>query len=102
MLHKFCTAGWKFASYAGLVAMGVWALWDQQHWFWNTETYASIFYNNHIPWRIRAYYLTEISYYLFSCVSIFFEPQMKDRKTNALSSRRNTFIDANVLLRVQF
>ena len=79
-LHKFCTAGWKFASYAGLVAMGIWALWDQQRWFWNTETYASIFHNNRIPWRIRAYYLTEISYYLFSCVSIFFEPQMKDRR----------------------
>lgn len=80
LLHKFCTAGWKFVSYVGLVGMGIWALWDQQHWFWNTETYASIFYYNRIPWRVRAYYLTEISYYLFSCVSIFFEPQMKDRK----------------------
>jgi hypothetical protein len=80
ILHKFCTAGWKCVSYAGLVGMGIWALWDQQHWFWNPETYASIFYQNRIPWRIHVYYLTEISYYLFSCVSIFFEPQMKDRK----------------------
>lgn len=77
--HKFFTAGWKFVSYAFLLALGVWALWDQQHWLWNTETYASIFKDNVVPPRIRAYYLIEISYYLFSTVSIFFEHKMKDR-----------------------
>lgn len=77
--HKFFTAGWKFTSYSFLFALGVWALWDQQQWLWNTETYASIFKDNILPPHIRTYYLTEISYYLFSIVSIFFEHKMKDR-----------------------
>lgn len=78
-IHRFNTAAWKFVSYGALVAMGVWALWDQQHWFWDTETYASMFKNNVIPWRLRRYYLTEISYYLFSLIAIAYEPRMKDR-----------------------
>lgn len=77
-LQKWNTAGWRCFSYFGMLGLGVWALKPEMHWLFNTETYCSIFKDNIIPWKIRLYYLVEISFYIFNSISIFYEPKLKD------------------------
>jgi hypothetical protein len=66
-------------TYVGLVGVACWALNDQWHWVFDIETYASIFRDNSIPWKLRVYYLIEIGYYIFGVFAMLFEPAMKDR-----------------------
>lgn len=87
MLHVFL---------ATLVAIGLWASYEERDWFWDPYTYHLSFVGNQVPytsfictlyyqfvrarWRIRWYYLLEITHYSFGIVHIFFEPALKDRK----------------------
>lgn len=85
-------SAWKFFSYCNsitsryklrifigfLIGVGVWAVWDQQEWFWNPLSYHDAYPGNKIPFGISTLYLLEIGYYLFALVTMFIEPGQKD------------------------
>lgn len=75
---KFNTSAWKLISNSSLVLVGLWSLKDQWHWVIDPECYISIFKDNIMPWRLKAYYLIEMSHYIFNIVAIQCEPRMKD------------------------
>lgn len=76
---KFVVSMWKCVSYLFLVAYGAFALWDQQEWLWNPLRHLEPYENGEIPPLIINYYALQLGYYLYSTVTIFFEPMMKDR-----------------------
>jgi len=78
--HKFRTSAWKFISYAFFVGYGAYALSSQMDWLLKPKEYQYCFPDNIIPSELRLYYVMAIAYYLYSCISITFEPKMKDRR----------------------
>lgn len=84
LLNKWCTTGWRFISYTSMLLVGLWALKPEMHWFFNIETYCSIFKDNIVPPRIRLYYLLEMVFYSFLLVNIFYEPRLKDHNQMVL------------------
>lgn len=77
--HKFNTSAWKFVSYAFFVGYGIYALRHEQSWLWDPSNYHQCFPDNQIPVLLRLYYNMATAYYMYTSVSIFFEPKMKDR-----------------------
>lgn len=79
-IDRFCAAFWKFCSYCGLVAFGVYALKNEQHWVWLPETYPTMFKGKHVPPRIRQYFLIEAAYYVWGSAMLIggLEPRLKD------------------------
>lgn len=80
MVHKFSTSAWKFVSYSFFVGYGAYALSSQTDWLWEPTEYQYCFADNVIPSELRLYYTMAIAYYMYSCISIAFEPKMKDRR----------------------
>lgn len=61
-----------------LVGFGLWAIQDQQNWFWSPLKYHDQFPRNEYPPAIAGLYKLEIAYYIFSGLEMFNEPRMKD------------------------
>jgi hypothetical protein len=78
--HKFVTSAWKLVSYGFFVGYGLYSLKDQTHWVFSPSDYPACFPDNIIPSALKLYYSMAISYYLYACISIAFEPKMKDRR----------------------
>jgi len=74
---KFVISGTKMFSYVSMLLLAVWALQDQQDWFWNPKTQHIPF--TRIPWRLSLLYFVETAHYLYTLISMYYEPKMKDR-----------------------
>lgn len=74
---KFVTSATKLVSYCFFFSLAIWSLKGQWGWFWDVNQYAVVFKN--VPWRLRTLYVGETAYYLYTLVTMFFEPKMKDR-----------------------
>jgi len=73
-------SSWKCLVYTVFVTLGIYSLVNETHWLWNVFEYIKPYADNRIPWKIDLWYKMETSFYLYSMVSIFFEPKMKDRR----------------------
>lgn len=77
--EKFVNSAWKLISYVFFVAIGLWAIQTEHHWFWDPYTYHLPYPEGKVPSRIITFYALETGYYIYSTFAVFFEPKMKDR-----------------------
>ncbi|PJF19336.1 hypothetical protein PSACC_00854 [Paramicrosporidium saccamoebae] len=74
---KFVVSATRMISYAFFIGFTAWAVQGQSSWFWDSNAWHYPF--DHVPWRMRTLYFMETAFYLYTLVSMFFEPKMKDR-----------------------
>ncbi len=64
---------------AFLIATAIWSIQSEHYWFWDSSKWHDPYPNDGtVPFGISRLYHFEIGYYLFSLVSLYFEPKMKD------------------------
>jgi len=80
---KFLSSSWKLFSYSLFLALGIWSIQPELHWFWDSYNYhlpyASTNISPEVPSRILSYYAAETGYYIYSTIALFWEPRTKDR-----------------------
>jgi hypothetical protein len=74
---KFVVSATKMISYVFFIGFAMWALQGQSKWLWDSTVWHHTFV--HVPWRMKTLYFMETAFYLYTLVTMFFEPKMKDR-----------------------
>jgi hypothetical protein len=78
-LKKFRESTWKFVYYLSIWIFGLYALYDKPWLWWPAYSWVD-FPQQHISLAIRAYYLVQLSFYISSAITFFFDVARKDAR----------------------